>query len=165
MKSNNSYEICEWIKDEKDADFMYGGVRFIITDSDIERLKNGEILNFSVNMEYGCTLKYERCESMNIYDEAIRKTRFNSLLDADICKLNALIIEIKNSDKYTGCVETDYIKGLKNCIEVLESLRFLDDILIKYESENHYSPIKNTTREDCYKLLYQFKCLYEGLYL
>lgn len=49
-----------WIKDEKDADFMYGGERYIITDEDIEKLKNGEILNFFVNMEYGCTLQYEK---------------------------------------------------------------------------------------------------------
>lgn len=103
-------------------------------------------------------------EIMNIYDEAIKQTRFNNQLDSDICKLKALIIEIKISDKYIGRVENDYIKGLNNCIEVLESLRSLDDILINYEIGNHYRPIKNTTKEDCYKLLYQFKCLYEGLY-
>lgn len=50
----------KWIKDEKDADFMYGGERFFITDEDIEKLKNGEILNFFVNDEYGCTLQYEK---------------------------------------------------------------------------------------------------------
>lgn len=49
----------KWIKDEKEADFMYGGEKFVITDEDIERLKKGDILNFFVNMEYGCTLKYE----------------------------------------------------------------------------------------------------------
>lgn len=49
----------KWIKEEKDADFMYGGESYTITDEDIKRLKNGEILNFFVNMEYGCTLKYE----------------------------------------------------------------------------------------------------------
>lgn len=48
-----------WVKEENDANFMYGGERYTITDKDIERLKNGEILNFFVNMEYGCTLKYE----------------------------------------------------------------------------------------------------------
>ena len=47
-----------WVKEENEADFMYGGERFTITDEDIERLKNGEILNFFVNDEYGCTLKY-----------------------------------------------------------------------------------------------------------
>ena len=54
----------KWIKDEKDADFMFGGEEFVITDEDIQSLKNGYILNFFVNMEYGCTLKY-------------RKTNFN----------------------------------------------------------------------------------------
>ena len=50
----------EWIKEDKEADFMYGGERYVITDEDIERLKNGEILNFFVNDEYGCILKYEK---------------------------------------------------------------------------------------------------------
>lgn len=49
----------KWLKEEKDADFMYGGEIYVITYEDIERLKNGEILNFIVNMEYGCILKYE----------------------------------------------------------------------------------------------------------
>jgi hypothetical protein len=41
---------------------MFGGERYTITDKDIEKLKKGEILNFFVNLEYGCTLKYERGE-------------------------------------------------------------------------------------------------------
>ena len=49
----------EWVKSEADADFMYGGERFEISDNDIKRLKNGEVLNFFVNMEYGCTLRYK----------------------------------------------------------------------------------------------------------
>ena len=49
-----------WVNNEENADFMYGGERYIITDEDIERLKKGEVLNFFVNMEYGCTLKYEK---------------------------------------------------------------------------------------------------------
>ena len=54
--------ICDyqWVKDIKEADFMYGGEQYTITDEDIERLKNGEVLNFYVNMEYGCTLSYEK---------------------------------------------------------------------------------------------------------
>lgn len=50
----------QWIKTEDEADFMYGGERYVITDKDIEKLKKGEVLNFFVNDEYGCTLKYER---------------------------------------------------------------------------------------------------------
>lgn len=48
----------KWIKEYKDAEILYGGELYVITDDDIERLKNGEILNFFVNEEYGCILKY-----------------------------------------------------------------------------------------------------------
>lgn len=43
----------------EECDFMYGGERFVLTDKDIELLKQGKIINFSVNDEYGCTLQYE----------------------------------------------------------------------------------------------------------
>lgn len=101
---------------------------------------------------------------MNIYHEAIKTTRFNNLLDADICKLNALKIMVKESDKFTGRVENDYITGLEHCIEVLDSLRVLDEVIIKYEGNNFYRPIKNTTSQECYKLLYQLKCMKEVFY-
>lgn len=52
----------KWIKDENDADFMYGGELYTISGKDFERLKQGEIINFFVNMEYGCILKYEKGE-------------------------------------------------------------------------------------------------------
>lgn len=52
----------EWIKDTKEADFMFGGELYTITDEDFERLKHGEIINFFVNMEYGCLLMYEKGE-------------------------------------------------------------------------------------------------------
>lgn len=42
-----------------ECDFMYGGERFVLTDEDIELLKQGKIINFSVNDEYGCTLQYK----------------------------------------------------------------------------------------------------------
>lgn len=57
-----------WIKDEKDADFMYGGEQFIITDEDILRLKSGDILNFFVNDEYGCILKYQHTFERGVYN-------------------------------------------------------------------------------------------------
>ena len=50
----------KWIKEDKEAAFLYGGYRYVIDDEDIERLKKGEILNFFVNDEYGCTLKYDK---------------------------------------------------------------------------------------------------------
>lgn len=40
------------------ADYIYGGEDFMITDEDIELLKSGKIINFSINEEYGCTLAY-----------------------------------------------------------------------------------------------------------
>ena len=43
----------------EDCDSMYGGEAFVLTDKDIELLKQGKIINFSVNDEYGCTLRYE----------------------------------------------------------------------------------------------------------
>ena len=48
-----------WIKNEDDADFLYGGERFEITAEDIMRLMLGDVLNFFINDEYGCTLKYK----------------------------------------------------------------------------------------------------------
>ena len=47
----------------KDCDYIYGGCDFVITDEDIELLKSGKIINFSVNDEYGCTLSYRKGES------------------------------------------------------------------------------------------------------
>ncbi len=40
------------------ADYWYGGIDIMITDEDIELLKSGKIINFTVNREYGCTLAY-----------------------------------------------------------------------------------------------------------
>ena len=51
--------ICLGIFDSiNDCDFMYGGEQYVLTDKDIELLKQGKIINFSVNAEYGCTLQY-----------------------------------------------------------------------------------------------------------
>lgn len=47
----------------QDCDYIYGGCDFVITDEDIELLKSGKIINFSVNDEYGCTLSYRKGES------------------------------------------------------------------------------------------------------
>ena len=46
-----------------ECDYCYGGTNYIITDEDIEMLKAGKIINFSVNSgEYGCTLAYKNCK-------------------------------------------------------------------------------------------------------
>lgn len=47
----DSYEEC---------DYEFGGGDYFITDEDIELLKAGKIINFSVNDEYGCTLAYAK---------------------------------------------------------------------------------------------------------
>ena len=53
---------CEDIKiitNRKDANWLYGGSRFILTEDDIKALREGKIINFSINNEYGCTLELE----------------------------------------------------------------------------------------------------------
>ena len=52
--------ICLGVFDDiSECDFMYGGECYILTDADIELLKQGKIINFSVNDEYGCALLYK----------------------------------------------------------------------------------------------------------
>lgn len=51
-------DVYHWIRDRNDWNSLYGGERIEIDDEDIERLKNGEMINFFVNQEYGCLLQY-----------------------------------------------------------------------------------------------------------
>lgn len=54
------YDVWKWIKNKNDAEYLFGNAgNFVLNDKDIERLKNGEILNFTVAAEYGCTLEYK----------------------------------------------------------------------------------------------------------
>lgn len=48
----------QWVDKLDEADYEYGGEDLTITDDEIELLKSGKILNFDVNMKYGCTLRY-----------------------------------------------------------------------------------------------------------
>lgn len=57
---NNSNNWRQWVDSKDEADYECGGEDIIITDEDIELLKSGKILNFDINMEYGCTLSYKR---------------------------------------------------------------------------------------------------------
>lgn len=57
-----SNEWRQWVNSTDEADYEYGGEDIIINDEDIELLKSGKILNFDVNMEYGCTLSYKKGE-------------------------------------------------------------------------------------------------------
>lgn len=52
-------ELNKWVATEDEADFMYGGETIEISESDIRKLRAGWLYNFSVNMEYGCILKYK----------------------------------------------------------------------------------------------------------
>lgn len=60
---NESNAWRQWVNSTDEADYEYGGEDIIINDEDIELLKSGKILNFDVNMEYGCTLSYKKGES------------------------------------------------------------------------------------------------------
>ena len=61
LDRENNYR--QWIDTLDEADYEFGGEDIIITDADIEMLKQGKILNFDINMEYGCTLSYKKGES------------------------------------------------------------------------------------------------------
>jgi hypothetical protein len=50
-------QLIKYVTDRKDADYMYGGENYVIDIKDMIQLINGRILNFDVNMEYGCTLE------------------------------------------------------------------------------------------------------------
>lgn len=55
------YDIWNYCDTMDEVDNLYGrGGDFILNDKDIEILMNGGIINFSVNMEYGCTLRYKK---------------------------------------------------------------------------------------------------------
>jgi hypothetical protein len=54
----SEFEDAKYIDNEEEADWLYGGSEYILTDEDIEALKHGKMINFTVNMEYGCILKY-----------------------------------------------------------------------------------------------------------
>ena len=49
----------------------------------------------------------------NFYFEG-SKLSFNHMIDADICKLKALVID---NEDFTGRLQTDYLNGIDHCIE------------------------------------------------
>jgi len=71
--SGEQIKVCDTYEE---CDYMHGGGDYIITDKDIELLKTGKIINFSVNLEYGCTLAYAK-------KDGIRYTASDSLLRND----------------------------------------------------------------------------------
>lgn len=55
-------EMWNTIEDIKDAEYLWGGADYVLTEDDLKALQEGKIINFSVNMEYGCTLRVEKKE-------------------------------------------------------------------------------------------------------
>lgn len=100
---------------------------------------------------------------MNIYYEG-SKLPFNNQIDADQCKLNALKLFVKESDKFTGRLEVDYLEGLDHCIELLDFMRLCEFFLIKEENPEEYRPIKNTSRKFCYQILFNMQQMYWRLF-
>lgn len=96
------------------------------------------------------------------YDSS--KLPFNCQIDADICKLKALKNVVRNSEDFTGRMENDYLEGLDHCIELLDFMRVCDYFLIQEDQKDHYRPIKNTSRNLCYVILYQMQGLYWRLF-
>lgn len=58
-------EFIKVVDSYDEADYWYGGIDIMITDEDIELLKSGKIINFTVNSEYGCTIAYLNEEEEN----------------------------------------------------------------------------------------------------
>ena len=96
---------------------------------------------------------------MNIYYEG-SKLPFNNQIDADICKLNALKKFVLENESFTGRLETDYINGLDHCIELLDFMRLAEYFLIQEDEPDHFRPIKNTSRNFCYQILFNMQNLY-----
>lgn len=99
----------------------------------------------------------------NFYLEG-SKLPFNGAIDADICKLRALKKVVKESDEFTGRLEYDYIEGLDHCIELLDFMRVCELFLINKDGPDHYRPIKNTSKDFCYLLLYNLQQMYWRLF-
>lgn len=54
---------CEYVKVVnvlEECDDWYGRADFILTDADIKALKQGKIINASVNREYAITIRLEQ---------------------------------------------------------------------------------------------------------
>lgn len=92
------------------------------------------------------------------------KLPFNCQIDADICKLKALKKLVKDNEDFTGRIETDYLDGIDHCIELLNFMRVCDKFLIMEDAPDHYRPIKNTSRNLCYLILYHMQAMYWRLF-
>ena len=92
------------------------------------------------------------------------KLHFNHMIDADICKLKALKTLVKDNEEFTGRLETDYLDGIDHCIELLDFMRLAEYFLIQEDNPEHFRPIKNTSRNFCYHVLFNMQQLYWRLF-
>ena len=92
------------------------------------------------------------------------KLPYNCMIDSDICKLKALKALVKDNEKFTGRLETDYIEGIDHCIELLNFMRVCEYFVIKRETPDIYRPIKNTSRNLCYLILFNMQQMYWRLF-
>lgn len=102
---------------------------------------------------------------MNIYYEGSKLDfHTNCKIDADICKLKALKLFVKENEQFTGRLEDDYLEGLDHCIELLDFMRVCEWFLIQEDKKDHYRPIKNTSKNLCFLILYQLQGMYWRLF-
>ena len=92
------------------------------------------------------------------------KLPFNCMIDADICKLKALKTLVIDNENFTGRLQTDYLNGIDHCIALLNFMRVCDFFLIKEEEPDIYRPIKNTSKNFCYHVLFNMQQLYWRLF-
>ena len=50
-------QLIKYVTDRNEADYICGGENYVIDLEDMIQLIDGKIINFDVNMEYGCTLE------------------------------------------------------------------------------------------------------------
>lgn len=92
------------------------------------------------------------------------KQSFNSMIDADVCKLKALKKLVKDNEDFTGRIEIDYLNDIDRCIELLNFMRVCEFFQIMREGKDKYRPIKNTSRNFCYFVLFQMQQMYWRLF-
>ena len=119
---------------EEECDYIYGGEDFYLTDEDIMLLKQGKIINFDVNLEYGCTLRYknskEVAEQESIMDltELYRKLRLEPYTDYIVRIRYRYLFEDKwtyDNSILTYDIETDTFTWLDDWNEGQEDVEVL----------------------------------------
>ena len=92
----------------------------------------------------------------NLFYFESSKLPFNCQIDADICKLKALKGLIKESEDFTGRLETDYLDGIDHCIELLDFMRVCEYFLIKKENPGNTGLSK--IHQEIFVILFYLTC-------